>query len=820
MKITYIRSFYLIIIVLLNFQALDAKISFTTPITLANQAAIDDFATNYPGISSISGDLLIGDFSSACTEIDITSLNGLSQITSIGGNLKIHRTLLTDLSGLDNIQSVNGFMALTSNSSLESINGLGALNSLGGIIIGFDNYSLTDIDAFLNLSTIGGDVAIFSDGFTDLNGLSNITSIEGGLSLGCYGLLNLNALSNLTIIGGDFILNENYSLADIEGLSNLTSINGNLYLNNNHTISNLDGLLNLASINGCIFLNQNDNLNNIGGIANLNPTSINYKDDLDPPGQDIMINNNPQLAFCAVESICTALGLPGTTYSIEGNAPGCLESALNCAGAVCTSLSYPLEGSQNIPVNIGLTWANSINATGYRLSIGTTPSGSEILDSFDVGNSISYQPLNNLPCGTQIYVRVLPYRNNGEAIGCTEQTFFTESVVADASADQDICKGSSVILNSSGGTIYQWSPTSGLNNPNIPNPIANPISTTDYIVSVSNDRGCSDTTQLTVIVDQPPLPNILGIAESGNGFNNGMAMVNPSGGESPYTYLWSNGKTTKTILNLIPGMYSVTVTGANNCFSVDSVSVNEFICPNLIINSHISDNTCFNTCDGSVSILNIENAITPLNYVWNDGSQSDSLNNLCSGSYSILVTDVKNCSVSDSFIVDEPQEIIISVDSIQYLSSAQQGRIEISCNITGTYEWTGPNGYSSTSEDIYDLEAGCYTLIFTDSTSDCNIDTTICISDITSTSYSENLFEINIYPNPASGYFALAYMGSGLSEIKIKVFDLSGREIIIEAKGAETGELFVDTTNFNPGLYLVKIYQNSRINYRKLMIAK
>jgi hypothetical protein len=65
--------------------------------------------------------------------------------------------------------------------------------------------------------------------------------------------------------------------------------------------------------------------------------------------------------------------------------------------------------------------------------------------------------------------------------------------------DQTICSGSSVQLNTTGGSNYSWSPTTGLSNPTIPNPLASPTVTTQYTVS-SNSSGCflQDTILITV----------------------------------------------------------------------------------------------------------------------------------------------------------------------------------------------------------------------------------------------------------------------------------------------------------------------------------
>ena len=53
----------------------------------------------------------------------------------------------------------------------------------------------------------------------------------------------------------------------------------------------------------------------------------------------------------------------------------------------------------------------------------------------------------------------------------------------------------------------------------------------------------------------------------------GVASVNVTGGQSPYTYLWSNSATTSNIANLCPGNYTIVVTASNGCSATDVVSI-------------------------------------------------------------------------------------------------------------------------------------------------------------------------------------------------------------------------------------------------------
>ena len=72
--------------------------------------------------------------------------------------------------------------------------------------------------------------------------------------------------------------------------------------------------------------------------------------------------------------------------------------------------------------------------------------------------------------------------------------------VPDAGPDTSYCIGSpGVMLHASGGDDYIWTPSTGLSNPAIPNPVATPCSATNYIVSVGI-TGCTKRTKDTVLV--------------------------------------------------------------------------------------------------------------------------------------------------------------------------------------------------------------------------------------------------------------------------------------------------------------------------------
>jgi hypothetical protein len=83
----------------------------------------------------------------------------------------------------------------------------------------------------------------------------------------------------------------------------------------------------------------------------------------------------------------------------------------------------------------------------------------------------------------------------------------TPSPVANAGNDVTICAGTSTQLNASGGTSYSWSPATGLSNANIANPIATPLISTAYVLTVSNGI-CVSRDTVVVIVAQPSTPTV------------------------------------------------------------------------------------------------------------------------------------------------------------------------------------------------------------------------------------------------------------------------------------------------------------------------
>jgi len=91
----------------------------------------------------------------------------------------------------------------------------------------------------------------------------------------------------------------------------------------------------------------------------------------------------------------------------------------------CTILSNPLNNAQNTNPGDDISWNYAYGATGYKLFVGTTAGGTDILNDFDVGNVLSFNPSENLPINTEIFVRIVPYNDIGNYGPCIEESFVT-----------------------------------------------------------------------------------------------------------------------------------------------------------------------------------------------------------------------------------------------------------------------------------------------------------------------------------------------------------------------------------------------------------
>ncbi len=331
------------------------------------------------------------------------------------------------------------------------------------------------------------------------------------------------------------------------------------------------------------------------------------------------------------------------------------------------------------------------------------------------------------------------YLNVTDNIGCTAldsvNLFVNPIPVAVAGPDTSICGGESVALTAGGGDNYKWSPTAGLSDPNIANPVATPSDTAIYTVTVTDNAGCSDDASVTINVNNvsvsiTPYPDTM-ICEGDS------IRITARGGIS---YAWSpaGGLSDDTIADpfakpSVSTTYTVNVTDAINCTGSDTVRV--IVSRNLTADAGAGDTICEGlalTIGGSPAATG---GISPYTYLWSPPGDLDdpqSENPVASPPglthYVLTVTDLAKCENYDTVsvgIYSLPTADAGPNDSICYFDSVQIGGTPTGSGTSApyTYEWAPLNGL--VNNDFANPVAK--PINFTDST--INIQYTVTVTD-------------------------------------------------------------------------------------------
>lgn len=201
------------------------------------------------------------------------------------------------------------------------------------------------------------------------------------------------------------------------------------------------------------------------------------------------------------------------------------------------------------------------------------------------------------------------------------------------------------------------------------------------------------------------------------------------GGTAPYSYLWSNGDTTRDITGLAVGTYFVTVTDANGCTDTTQATLTVDSTQTLV---SISADTVL-TCENETVTLTTLTDPQSANFLWAgpEGFSSTRRNPTVSapGVYTVLVTNtVTGCVTIDSIEVEienTPPALIAAGDTLTCLDLVANLSVFSPGNVT--YAWSGPNGFIATTPDPATLDPGLYSVVVTDLDNGCTNDTIVSV---------------------------------------------------------------------------------------------
>ncbi|MFY9591272.1 MAG: PKD domain-containing protein [Bacteroidales bacterium] len=309
-----------------------------------------------------------------------------------------------------------------------------------------------------------------------------------------------------------------------------------------------------------------------------------------------------------------------------------------------------------------------------------------------------------------------------DANGCTTGQNFTvgeppELVINNITYNHLTCYQSNdgnIYIDAVGGTgelTYQWSDI-GFGPANREN-----ISAQEYCVTITDENGCFLVECITITQPAELLvtvsPNVA-ICEGSQTVLQATGM----GGTVPYSYMWRYSQDSAYIVGPSSYMvspdttriYEVYVRDAHGCES-NVASIKVTVSPEMIIDTMlINHNRCYQSCDGRAEIV-MHGGLAPLHYSW--GSDNHIYSGLCAGIYTVTVSDLIGCSVSNTFVIEQPTQITYST-SVEPATCFGYDDGEATIFVQGgvtpyTYTWsTGPGTETITTT------AGSYTVTVLD----------------------------------------------------------------------------------------------------------
>jgi hypothetical protein len=570
--------------------------------------------------------------------------------------------------------------------------------------------------------------------------------------------------------------------------------------NNSNTNANISGLcagtnsIIVTDTNSCIFDTSGITINFNSSFLPLLSTTVNNISCNNAGDGSASITAISNLAYCASSPYFTSysnielVSLIGDGDSIVNNTANLEDSYENY-----TNLYTTLSANQLYNIDIILGVANGIGSgwmAGAKVFVDWNIDGDFDDIGEDIGtiinqdnsipnlNSIQFTTPSNLSSGAT-RLRVVS-QFNSDSFGPCETGL---PIYYGATEDYTI------IISGSSTNSYLWS--NGATTQQITG-----LSAGIYYCTLTDNSGCSNTDTVEIFEPTPILVSESITHIDCNGLNNGTATLSITGGTLPYSINW-NGSDTNALNG---GQHNYTITDNSGCSINDSIFINEPTEINIttLITNSIN---CFNDSDGSID-LSVVGGNGAYSYSWSNGAITQNLSNITAGQYIATVTDSNNCSMNDTVIIDQPDVLSITLDSIADQTSCSPVNGNISISTTGgtsPYSFSWSNG--ETTENISSLSANTYTLSVYD-TNNCFVQGVFTINSFTTpillTLDSSNYNGSSISCNNSNDGYLTAITSGG-----------SGNLSLLWSNGLSSDTIF----NLSQGLYGITVSDAAGCSY-------
>ena len=633
----------------------------------------------------------------------------------------------------------------------------------------------------------------------------------------------LNPMTNLDGSGSSTASNISYLWSSTDGnlVSGMNTLNPTINSGGTYTleVENIDnGCISSASI----FVQDNSVLPAIeitGGIFNLDCTTTSFA----------FTESNPDPAFVYEWRDENGMILqPGASINISDCGLYFLHVSDPSNGCVSISDTFNIVCSNlTVASDAGIDQILDCNTPFVTLGGTNSSTGANITYQWqdDSGNLLgSLTTFITDICGT--YTLVVTDLSTG-CIDTDEVVVNCTTSIPQVSAGQDIehiepctIQNNTFVLDGSGSAMgvqfsYNWSTLDGIITPGTENDIiATAESAGTYTLTITNmNTNCSASDNVVInFISGVPIPDILEPLDL-NCFNATVDLdASNSQGVGNLLFEWFNsdgaiiGNMNTQIISE-PGIYTLNIVDdATGCEAeIEQIVLMDSIAANLNLEPI--------ACEENMGMINLEVVGTkpPFTIEWNDGSTGTNQTIDLTLNYQYTVTDNIGCTISGESGIYGPFDPSIEITDAQINPSddSLNGSIELEVQGTGTgFTFSWSNG--ATTEDIFDLEPGDYSVTITDEDG-CELVQIFTVPFVNSIFDLSRNTSVKIYPNPTKDILNLE---GEIDFYNYELYDLDGKLLFAKNNEKEKMQHFnIDLSNLNEGIYLLRLYDENNYTH-------
>ena len=388
-----------------------------------------------------------------------------------------------------------------------------------------------------------------------------------------------------------------------------------------------------------------------------------------------------------------------------------------------------MNGSATVNISGGtppylISWANGETTTTATM----LPAGNTSVTITDDNNLSTEADIDILP-GVTLDIDIIDF---------TEVTCF---------GNED----GSITVEAFGGVqpySYEWS--DGTMGPTLSN-----VPSGNYTVVASDANGCS--IEQAVFLEQPDdisaVPTLIQPFCAGD--QNGIIILNVSGGTAPYMFAWEDGSQKNDNFNLAAGTYLTTITDMSGC----SIEVSNTLSdppPFDATEANVIHPICNENSNGSIELLVAGNTPDYL-YNWSNGETTATISDLSEGTYSVTVTSNDSCIDTVEFVLtNQVNMTVMAISTAETALGANDGTASVSSILEGNFPYSYNWSNGDTTEMITELESGLYTVTVTDSngctadaltiviTGDCAMTATVTLDSISCAGAADGMAAVSL----------------------------------------------------------------------------